>query len=218
MSESSKRDGEPPGEGFFDESSPEMEPEIEPSRPPRRESSLFARSPLFSLVALAACGWLLVDMWPDVAYFFSSRTPIDLGGPTVFQLDRAVPNRYCRIAGGKVTWQSFTREQRWITGFRIEHRQGIGLVGANVIVDRADNADPVVIYEGRLLPESEMAEYAPLVAKLREGGFSDQKGLRVLREGDRPGTRWRWPILSFVLATIAAINLRALLRRVFLRK
>ena len=54
-------------------------PPEEPA-PPRRPSSLLARNPVFAVVALLFCGWLLWDLSPDVAWFFSSLEPVDLGG------------------------------------------------------------------------------------------------------------------------------------------
>ena len=61
----------------------------EQAAPPRRRSALFARNPVFAVVALLFCGWLLFDLWPEVAYFFSPLDPVDLGGPGANRFSRA---------------------------------------------------------------------------------------------------------------------------------
>lgn len=180
-----------------------------PAAPPRRESPLLARSPIFAVVALGLCGWLLAGLWPDVAYFFSSSSPIDLGGPATFHLDRAAPNRLCRIQGGPAASVAGVRARS------SEQRRIIGLFGANLLVDRPGGAGPAVVYQGRLLPQPKVGEYEPFLAPLRERGFAARGGLLVLRDGERPRTQWKQLGLTLVLLFIAGVNLRALLKRLF---
>ena len=47
---------------------------------------------LYFLETLLAL-WLLWDLWPDVTWFLSSRTPVDLGGPGAYHLALARENR-----------------------------------------------------------------------------------------------------------------------------
>jgi hypothetical protein len=219
----SKTDGEAPGSGpdltgrtapsdgagaevrFFNRRSEDAEPE--PSSPPRRDSPLLARAPVFAVVMLGLCGWLLSSLWPDAAYFFAPAEPIDLGGPAVFHLERAVPNRLCRVRGGPLAS---------VAGVEVrsaESRRIIGLFGASLIVDRPGGAGPAAVYEGRLLPESKTGEYQPFLGPLRERGFTASGKVWVLRDGARPRTAWKPVALALVLLALAAVNLRALAKR-----
>lgn len=49
-----------------------------------------------AMLAAFALGWWMKD---DTAYFFSSRTPIELGAEGDYHLERAVSNRYAQVHG-----------------------------------------------------------------------------------------------------------------------
>jgi hypothetical protein len=177
----------------------------EPAAPRRRPSSLFARNPVFAVVALLFCGYLLWDLGPDVAYFFSSLDPVDLGGPGAFHLDRARENRLAQIRGDLVQAVPV-----------VEARSGaprtVGRVaGTNLLVDRPGRGGPPV-FEGRLLPARLNADYAAAVGAMRERGADLGGRWLVLRDGDRPRRRWIPVAASAVLALLALVNLRALVK------
>jgi hypothetical protein len=89
----------------------------------------------------------------------------------------------------------------------------VAILGTNLAVDRPGPAAPLaVVYEGRLLPASRGAEYAPFVEELRRRGWSGGDRWMVLRDGERPRERWGRPALSVLLLAVAAVNLRALQR------
>jgi len=223
----SRTDGESPGPGpdraagraasgdgagvevdFFDPRQPEdSQPDPEPSAPRRRDSPLLARSPVFAVVALGLCAWLLSSLWPDAAYFFASSEPIDLGGPAVFHLERAAPNRLCRVRGGPAASVSGVEVRS------AESRRIIGIFGADLIVDRPGGAGPAAVYEGRLLPASKTGEYQPFLGPLRERGFTAGSKTWVLRDGERPRSAWKPVALALVLLALAGVNLRALAKR-----
>jgi hypothetical protein len=174
--------------------------------PPRRRPALAAISAPVAVVALAAVGWLLWDLWPDVAYFASSREPIDLGRPGAYRLERAVPNRLVRVDGVPVAW---------VAG--VEARSGgerrvAGLLGLALAVDRPARTAPTTVFEGRLLPARALADYAPFVAELRRRGWAAGDRWMVLRDGERPRARWLAPLLSLLLLALGALNVRALVR------
>lgn len=179
-----------------------------PARPPRREPTLLRRSPAFAVLALAVCGWMLASWWPDVAYFFSSRAPIDLGGPGAYRLAEARANRYVQIRGELQERVPVTEDR---TG---DHRTVGRLAGTNLLVDRPGAAGPP-LYEGRLLPASARDRYAPAAAALRERGAALDAGFLVLRDGERPRRRWGPVAGSALLAALALVNLRALLKNLF---
>jgi hypothetical protein len=181
-------------------------PPAPPAPTRRRESPLLARSPAFAVLALAVSGWLLVDLWPDVAFFFSSRDPVDLGGPGAYRLEAARENRLARIRGDLA-------EAVPVTEARTGAQRTVGRVGGtSLVVDRPGRGGPPV-FEGRLLPSRARADYGEAVAALRARGAKLGDGYVVLRDGERPRKRWLPVAGSAILALLALVNLRALVRR-----
>lgn len=184
---------------------PRAEGEPEPA-PPRPRASLFARNPIFALVALAFCGWLLADFWPDVAYFFSPREPIDLGAPGTYRLELARENRLVQVRGELA--QAIP-----VTEARTGAPRTVGrLAGTTLVVDRPGRGGPPV-FEGRILPRRASADYGEAVRAMRERGAELGDHVLVLRDGDRPRTKWLPVVASAILALLALVNLRALVKR-----
>jgi hypothetical protein len=190
---------------FFSGEGP-AESELPPGPPRRSGRSLLARSPLFAAMALAACAWLVWDLSPDTAYFFSPPDPVDLGGPGAYHLERARANRFVRVRGAAQAAVGAT------TG-RGGARTVLGIAGTNLLVDRPGTGGAANVFEGRLLPERLAGEYAKAAAALAERGFRPGDRWAVLRDGERPRQRWSGPLLALVAFAVGAVNLRALLRR-----
>lgn len=192
-----------PEQAFFD-GEPGPAPD-EPPRPPRRGSPLLARSPALAVVVLGICGWLLRDLWPDVSYFFSSRTPIDLGGPGAYAMERARENRLAQIRGELV-------QAVPVTEARTGSARTVGrIAGTDLVVDRPGRGGPPV-FEGRLLPARASGDYAEAIGAMRIRGAELGDRLLVLRDGERPRQRW-FPVGgSAILLLLAIVNLRALLK------
>jgi hypothetical protein len=179
-----------------------------PPPPPRRESSLLARSPVFALVVASLCGWLLWELGPDATYAFTSRSPIDMGGPGAYAFERARDNRLVQVRGELADAVPVTVD-------RTGQARTVGrLGGTNLLVDRPGRGGPPV-YEGRLVPARGRAEYAPVVAAIRARGSALGESWLVLRDGDRPGDRWLSVAGAALLLVLLAINLRALLKGLF---
>ncbi len=174
--------------------------------PPRRRSALFARNPAFAILALAFCGWLMWDLWSEVAFFASPQDPIDLGGPGAYQLERARENRLVQVRGE-------LQQAVSVTETRSGRPRTVGrLAGTNLVVDRPGRAGPP-IFEGRLLPAAARGDYAEAVAAMRRRGAQIGERWMVLRDGERPRKKWL-PVAEWaILALVAAVNLRALVRR-----
>jgi hypothetical protein len=180
-------------------------PRLDDGLPPRRESPLLARSPVFALVVSAICGWLLWELAPDARYALATRTPVDLGGPGSYAFDRARDNRLVQVRGELA-------ETVPVTVDRSGQARTVGrLAGTNLLVDRPGRGGPP-IYEGRLVPVAGRAEYAPVVAALRARGAPLGDAWLVLRDGDRPGDRWLAVAGSALLLLLLAVNLRALVK------
>jgi hypothetical protein len=177
----------------------------EPPRPRRRPSPLLARHPAFAILALAVCAWLLRDLWPDTAFFFAPRTPVDLGAPGAYRLALARENRLARISGDLV-------ETVPVTEARSGRARTVGrIAGTNLVVDRPGRGGPP-LFEGRILPAAARADYAEAVAAMRARGAAPLDAFLVLRDGDRPRARWLPVLGSAVLALLALVNLRALVK------
>jgi hypothetical protein len=173
--------------------------------PRRRDPAILRRSPTFAVLVLAVCGWLAIELWPEVSFFFSPLDPIDLGGPGSYALERARPNRLVQVRGD-------LGEAVPVTVARTGVQRTVGrLAGTNLVVDRPGRGGPPV-YEGRLLPASARGEYAEAIQALRARGAPLGDAWNVLRDGERPRERW-WPVLGgALLVLLAAVNLRALVR------
>lgn len=191
-------------EAFFDgKGEPQLPPD--PPRPRRRPSPLLSRSPALAVLVLAISGWLLFDLWPDVAYFFSSRDPIDLGSPGDYRLERAEENRLAHIRGDLVNAVP-------VTEARSGSPRTVGrIAGTDLVVDRPGRGGPPV-FEGRILPARAVADYGEAIAAMRIRGAELGDHVRVLRDGERPRTRWLPVAGSALLLLLAAVNLRALVK------
>jgi hypothetical protein len=193
-------------EQFFGGAPTRPSPAPEPEPPPRRRSSLLSRSPVFAVIALLFSGWLLFDLWPDVSYFFSPQDPIDLGGPGAYRLEQARENRFAQIRGDLA-------QAVPVTEARSGAPRTVGRVaGTNLVVDRPGRGGPPV-FEGRLLPARMNPEYAAAVAAMKERGAELGDRWVVLRDGDRPRHRWLPVAASALLALLALVNLRALVKQ-----
>ncbi|HEX9241978.1 MAG TPA: hypothetical protein VF875_06000 [Anaeromyxobacter sp.] len=173
--------------------------------PRRTVASLLARNPVFAIIALLLCGWLLVDLWPDVSYFLSSVEPIDLGGPGAYHLDLARENRLAQIRGELA-------QALPVTEARTGAPRTVGrLAGTNLVVDRPGRGGPPV-FEGRLLPARSNPDYSEAVALMRQKGAQLGDRWLVLRDGDRPRKRWLPVLGSAILLALSLVNLRALVK------
>jgi hypothetical protein len=178
-------------------------PDLPP--PPRRESPLLMRSPVFALLVALLSGWLLWELGPDARYALASRTPIDLGGPGAYAFDRARENRLVQVRGELADAVPVTVD-------RTGQARTVGrLAGTNLLVDRPGRGGPPV-YEGRLVPARARADYAPVVGAMRARGSALGDTWMVLRDGDRPGDRWLSAAGSVLLILLLAVNLRALVK------
>jgi hypothetical protein len=187
-------------EGFFEGGQPPA-----PPRPPRRESPLLVRSPVFAVLALAVSGWLLFDLASDVAYFMTPLEPLDLGGAGSYRLDLARENRLVQVRGELAEAVS-------VTVSRTGQERTVGrIAGTNLLVDRPGRGGPP-IYEGRLVPARQRGEYAEAVGVLRARGAPLGEAWLVVRDGERPRTQWLQALGAFLLTLLVAVNLRALVK------
>jgi hypothetical protein len=176
-----------------------------PPPPPRRESALLGRSPAFAVLTLILSGYLLFELFPDVAYVLSSTAPIDLGGPGAYALDRARENRLVQARG------EFAESVPVKETHHGQDRTVGRIAGTTLLVDRPGRGGPPV-YEGRLLPARSRPDYAEVVAALKARGAPLGDAWLVLKDGERPRER-ALPVLgAALLMVLVAVNLRALVK------
>jgi hypothetical protein len=78
-------------------------------------------------------------------------------------------------------------------------------------VDRPGRGGPP-LFEGRLLPARARGDYAEAVAAMRQRGAALDERWMVLRDGDHPRKKWL-PVAGWaILALLALVNARALVR------
>jgi hypothetical protein len=122
------------------------------------------------ILGMAVCAYLLAQAKDDVAYLFAPSTPVDLGGPGAYHLERAESGAYAHITGevhgdGNRFQEGHTPGKLW------------PIQGAPVIIERLDTA-PLwgqVQAEGRLeIDDHLMAAFHNVIAMFLQ---TDQLGL-----------------------------------------
>ena len=109
------------------------------------------------------------------------------------------------------------REERCALGLAvIDEGRALRHDSNYLVVDRPGRSGPAV-YEGRLLPAARRADYQPMVDEMRSRGAPVGEDWLVLRDGERPRRAWLPVIGSVLLLVVLAINVRALVRALFLR-
>lgn len=105
-----------------------------------KKSGVGVKPPVAAMAMLAALA-LAYWMRADVSYFFSSKTPIELGAEGDYRVDQAVSNRYAQIHGVPT-----------VRGWYVEEKEGsfvvVGLNDTKVLVKRVTFED-----ENRRLPD-----------------------------------------------------------------
>jgi hypothetical protein len=179
-------------------------------RPARRQPSILRRPPVFAVLMVAAAGWLLATLWPDVAFYFSARSPIDLGGPGAYRLGAARDNRLVQIRGELV-------DAVPVAEVRTGAPRTVGrLAGTNLLVDRPGRGGPPV-FEGRLLPADARGTYGEVARLIAARGAPLGDAWRVLRDGEHPRGRALPVVGAALLAAVLTLNLWALFRALFPR-
>ncbi|MFZ5439322.1 MAG: hypothetical protein ACOZQL_04895 [Myxococcota bacterium] len=144
--------------------------------------------PPVALVAMLA--GLAIAWWmrADAQYFFSSQTPIELGAEGVYQLERAVSNRYAQIHGVPT-----------VRGWYVEEKDGsfvvVGLMDTPVLVKRVTFED-----ENRRYPDGKRPQprQNPFFARGRLLSRADAvRYEEVFREYEAwSGTKASWLLIA----------------------
>ncbi len=142
------------------------------------------------VAALAFVAALTLAWWmkEDAAYFFSSRTPIELGAEGDYHLDRALSNRYAQVHGIPTA-----------RGWYVQEKDGsfvvLGLNDTNLLVKRVSFED-----ENRRLPDGKRPQprQNPFFARGRLLSRDDaEKYQDVFREHEAwSGASAKWLLMA----------------------
>lgn len=188
----------------------------------RRSSAVGVKIPVALMAMLLSGGLLFLDR-KEIAYFFTSRSPIDLGSQGQYRWDQLKSNRYAQIHGAP-TWRgAYGRDKK--DTFVL-----VGLVGTPIVVRRRalagedwrpgttppqPNQTPFNV-RGRLLSAEDAGMYRDGLAMLHSFGemSAGPKDLWILVEGERPGSKLRAVLTSAVLTLFLLANAALLWRAI----
>lgn len=180
----------------------------------RRSSAVGVRIPV-AVTAILCSAALLVLEREEAAYFFSSRSPIDLGSEGQYRLERLESNRYSQLHGTPTVRGAYWRENK--ATFVL-----VGVLGTPIVVRRkalagedwqAGRAAPQpdqrpFAVRGRLLSAQDSPQYRDALAKLASLGELTRPpdGLWLLFEGERPSANFGPVLASAALLIFLLVN------------
>lgn len=180
--------------------------------------------PPVALVAMLA--GLAIAWWmrADAQYFFSSPTPIELGAEGVYQLERAVSNRYAQLHGVPT-----------VRGWYVEEKDGsfvvVGVTDTPVLVKRvtfedenrrlADGKRPQprqnpFFARGRLLSRADAERYEEVFREYE--AWSGVKASWLLLAETPPGHDWGNMLLFSFMLLFSLVNGWLFVRGLTLRR
>jgi hypothetical protein len=179
--------------------------------------------PPVAAVALVGTLFLLAWMWADVAYFFSSRVPIELGAEGDYHFERAVSNRYAQVHGVPSA-----------RGWYVDEAAGsFVIVGVNdtpLLVRRVTFPDEVrdatgkrpqprqnpFFARGRLLSREDSSRYADVFSQYEAWSGVQVKWLLLAEQP--PGGDRRTILFGAFLSLFALVNAWLLVRGLMTRR
>lgn len=190
-----------------------------------RRRGVGLRAPVM-VVAMGVGAVLLGMLWKDLAYFFSSRTPLTLGAEGAYRYEALESNRYVQVHGIPTTRGAYGREGEDVfvvvglreSPFLVRRRALPGEEWSAGRPPRQPDQRPFGV-RGRLLAEEQAARYREGFKLLREQGeVQPREGkLWMVVEGERPGADLGVPLIALLLLTFilgnGALLFRSLKRR-----
>ncbi len=175
------------------------------------------------VVAMVVGGVLLGMLGKDLAYFFSSRTPLTLGAEGAYRYEALESNRYVQVHGIPTTRGAYGREGEDVyvvvglreSPFLVRRRALSGEEWTAGKAPRQPDQRPFGV-RGRLLAEEAAGRYGEGFKLLREMGEVQPRDGRLwlVVEGERPGSDLGVLLVALVLLTFILGN-AALLYRSF---
>jgi hypothetical protein len=187
-----------------------------------RRRGVGVRAPV-AVLAMVVGGALLGMLWKDLAYFFSSRTPLTLGAEGAYRYESLESNRYVQVHGIPTSRGAYGREGEDVyvvvglreSPFLVRRRALPGEEWPAGKAPRQPDQRPFGV-RGRLLAEEAAGRYGEGFKLLRELGEVQPRDGRLwlVVEGERPGSDLGVLLVGLVLLTFILGN-AALLYRSF---
>lgn len=165
-------------------------------------------------VFIGLASWMLAD---ELAYFFSSRQPVELGRAEEMQVAALGHNRYVRITG--IARDMCIRADVLGDSVRFLFLMG-SQMGARILIEapalEQEGCQGAVQgeFRGRLLNLARTDRYDAVLAYYRENFpvAPAQGPVYMLQQGRRPGDGWIYPAVLGLLLALAGVNFALLLR------
>lgn len=186
-----------------------------------RRRGVGVRAPV-AVLAIGVAVALLGLLWKDLAYFFSSSTPLTLGAEGDYRYEALVSNRYAQVHGLPTARGAYGRDGEDVyvvvglreSPFLVRRKVLPGEEWAPGRVPPQPDQRPFGI-RGRLLAEEDAGAYREAFRVLRElGEVRPRNGrLWLVVEGQRPGADKGVPFVALILVTFILLNAALLIRR-----
>jgi hypothetical protein len=186
----------------------------------QRRHGVGVKAPV-AVIAILVAGALLGMLWKDLAYFFSSRTPLTLGAEGAYRYELLESNRYVQLHGLPTSRGAYGREGEDVyvvvglrdSPFLVRRRALPGEEWAPGKVPRQPDQRPFGV-RGRLLSEADAERYREGFTLLREMGEVQPVDGRLwlVVEGERPGADRGVLLVALVLLAFILANLALLVR------
>jgi len=179
-----------------------------------RSSAVGVKIPV-ALTAIILSTLLLVLEREESAYYFSPRSPVDLGCEGQYRLERLESNRYAQLHGTPTVRGAYWREK---SGTFVL----VGVLGTPIVVRRkalsGEDWQPGKVppqpdqrpfaVRGRLLSAQDSPQYRDALAKLASLGELTRppEGLWLLLEGERPSSNFGAVLASAALLIFLLVN------------
>jgi hypothetical protein len=213
-----ERGGEQEPEGFFAEDSPLPDALPDAGRIDRRRIRRRVRQ-AWLLVLMALALGLVVLYWvaDDVAYFFQSPVPVDLGLAEDLKNPDLQNDEYVRVRG--IARDMCIRAGSSSSRVRFLYLLG-SEIGSRIVIEEPVGEDDGCVgavdrvFEGRLLDLSTTARYDSVLAHYRSRFPSAPREgpMYLLRDGQRPRESLWGPLVLLVVLVVWGLNARMLWR------
>ena len=205
-------------ERFFSSQGYSFEDEVQKAA---RASGGTWRSPVLMAVIVAVSAYSAYLLWPDLRYFLSPETPIDLGEDGAYDLSRAREDAFVEVAGLPSTLRA--QFKQFFRRYKVYYLLGSKIFVREALPDTPPEPDPEGAYgyyrgRGRLVDLTRSRQYANVVRFYRERAeFDFSRGAWLVLDGATPKSYWPHALGFAAAVVVGLLNLFLLLRHLLTR-